>query len=70
MRQRTQHRSPETIATRYRTADFVIAFGGPVSIPTNNGGSRLTLFVTTVDDQRIVIEYNAECTVSAATTTT
>lgn len=60
----------EVIATRVRTNDIIVPVGacpgvGCPFLPLNNSTSTFMRFVTTVDHQRIVIEYNAECTVGA-----
>jgi hypothetical protein len=60
----------EVLATRTRTNDFVVNVGAAVLVPLNNAGSTTTPFVTTVENQRVVIEYTAECTVTAAGTAT
>lgn len=66
----------EVIGTRVRTNDIIIPVGAcpgvgcPFLPLTNSAGSTSTVIVTTVDNQRIVIVYNAECTVTANDTTT
>jgi hypothetical protein len=65
----------EVIATRVRTNDFLVPVdvcpgAGCPLVPLTNGASTIMNFVTTVDNQRVVIMYNAECTVTANDTTT
>jgi hypothetical protein len=66
----------QVIATRVRTSDFIVPVGacpgvGCPFVPLNNTNTSTSMvFVTTQDNQRVVISYNAECTVTAATTAT
>jgi hypothetical protein len=66
----------DVIASRARTSDFIVPVdvcpgAGCPLVPLTNGASSTTMnFVTTVDNQRVVVMYNAECTVSANGTTT
>jgi len=60
----------EVIASRTRTNPTFINGGGGINVPLNNAGSTLMPFVTTQDNQRVVITYSAECGVRAACQTT
>ena len=66
----------EVIGTRVRTNAISIPFDvtcpgvGCPFLPLSNGASTSMTIVTTVDNQRIVIVYNAECSVSATGTAT
>jgi hypothetical protein len=66
----------DVIQTRTRTGAIIIPVGacpgvGCPFLPLNNiATSTVAPIVTTVDNQRIVIMYNAECTVTAAGTAT
>jgi hypothetical protein len=66
----------EVIATRVRTNDLIVPVdvcpgAGCPLVPLNNSATGTSMnFVTTVDNERIVIIYNAECTVTANSTTT
>jgi hypothetical protein len=59
----------QVIATRTRTASTVVPPGAcPPNCPfvaLNNAGSVSMNFVTIQDNQRVVIAYNAECTVNS-----
>ena len=56
----------DVLATRTRTAAFVSTAlaAAKVLVPTNNAGSTSMTIVTTRDNQRVVITYNAECSVT------
>src|SRR5262245_30760136 len=60
----------EVLATRTRTSDFIVNVGAAVVVPVNNVGNTGVSFITTTDNQRVVIDYTAECTVTAAGTAT
>lgn len=60
----------EVIATRVRTNSIIVPVGacpgvGCPFLPLNDANSTLMTIVTTTDNQRVVIEYNAECSVAA-----
>jgi hypothetical protein len=60
----------QVIATRANTNAFVVgdneACATPTFIPLNNVGSTSLFFLTTHDNQRVVVSFNAECSVRAA----
>jgi hypothetical protein len=60
----------EVIATRVRTAPLTVPGTAAVFVPLNNAGSTAMTIVTTQDNQRVVISYNAECQVVATNQTT
>jgi hypothetical protein len=66
----------DVIATRVRTSAFTLPFdacpgaGCPLVPLTNGASSTSAIFVTIQDNQRVVIEYNAECTVEASNNST
>jgi hypothetical protein len=55
--------SAEVISTRTRILPNFFSDSSPHLIPLNNAGSTVLPFVTTTDNQRIVISFNAECSV-------
>ena len=55
----------DVIATRTRTAAFTVLANTIVNPPLNNANSVTMPFVTTRDNQRVVITYNAECSVKS-----
>jgi len=59
----------QVIATRTNTNAFVVgdneACATPTFIPLNNAGSTFLNFLTTQDNQRVVVSFNAECSVKA-----
>jgi hypothetical protein len=57
--------SGEVIATTTRTLPNFFTDSAVHFIPLNNAGSTLLPFVTTTRNQRIVISFNAECSVRA-----
>lgn len=57
--------SAEVIATRVRTLPNFFNDGAVHFIPLNDAGVTALPFATTTANQRIVISFNAECSVSA-----
>jgi hypothetical protein len=57
--------SAEVISTRARTLPNIFNDSAVHLLPLNNAGSTFLPFVTTTDNQRIVISFNAECSVVA-----
>jgi hypothetical protein len=59
----------QVIATRTNTNAFVVgdneACATATFIPLNNAGSTALFFLTTQDNQRVVVSFNAECSVRA-----
>jgi hypothetical protein len=64
----------DVINIRTNTIPFIggdnEACAAPTLIPLNNAGVTFMPFVTTRDNQRVVITYSAECTVKAPNTFT
>jgi hypothetical protein len=56
----------QVISTRTRTIANGYSDGASHLIPLNDAGSTVLPFVTTTDNQRIVISFNAECAVAAS----
>jgi hypothetical protein len=56
----------EVIASRTRTGADFFSDATNHFVPLNNTGSTSLSFITTTDNQRVVISYNAECAVQAA----
>jgi hypothetical protein len=54
----------DVLAAATRTKDFSSASTSPVTIPINDSDATTLTFKTTVDRQRVVIIYNAECQAS------
>ena len=55
----------DVIATRVRTAAFTVPANVLINVPLNNANSVTMPFVTTRDNQRVVINYVVECSVKS-----
>ena len=55
----------DVIATRTRTDAFIVKANALANVPFDNANSLGMPFVTIRDNQRVVITYNAECSVKS-----
>jgi len=54
----------DVLAAAFRAADYSSTSTSPITVPINDSNGTALTFKTTVDRQRVVITYNAECQAS------